>query len=265
MLQANIYHPIFYNVLDIDQDLKKTTQLVPAAMAWSKKDGQLTVVDRNGETYAWTAGGVEKAETSLGMLHAMAYDAYNRIVGCDRVERSIVRYHDGERTVFAEAEENQLEAVAFAIHSSGIMYTASRDGIYYVLPENLQAVQASRDDSLRPLNVCLAREEAALIFTDGGTGSVLTIDIAFDATLTRVRTLAYASEFADGPPTDIKVDERGNIYCAAPTGVHIFDPSGLRLGTILLDQRPVTICFGEANAKALFIGTEDGIYRLNVK
>jgi gluconolactonase len=41
------------------------------------------------------------------------------------------------------------------------------------------------------------------------------------------------SEKEDGVPDGMKVDRKGNLYCAGPGGLWIFSPNAQHLGTIV--------------------------------
>jgi gluconolactonase len=268
MLTVDRYHSSLRHLIETDQDLKKIGGGCVGAMTWSPKRGQLDYTDAwSSEKYVWTpAGGEIKENTSIGKLTAMTYDCCHRIVACDSGKKSLVRFQNGESTFFADSMNGEkLEPVALSIHSCGIIYVADESGIYYVLPENLHVIKASKDAPIKPVSLCIAAEEEGILFTDANSEAVLMMDFALDATLSRVRTFAFTSEFPMGAPTDIKVDRGGNVYCAAPSGVHIFDQAGLRIGTILVKSAPTRLCFGGQDAKTLFIGTEDGIYSVDIK
>src|SRR5262249_33469232 len=68
-----------------------------------------------------------------------------------------------------------------------------------------------------------------------------------------------------GVPDGIKVDQEGNVYCAAPGGVWIFDPSGRHLGTISTVGNGATQCAsGGEDWKALFVTTQHVLYRIRL-
>ena len=73
------------------------------------------------------------------------------------------------------------------------------------------------------------------------------------------------SEKEPGVPDGLKVDRKGNVYCACPGGVWIVSPEGKPLGTIVLPERPANLAFGEADGKSLFVTARTGLYRIRLK
>ena len=67
-----------------------------------------------------------------------------------------------------------------------------------------------------------------------------------------------------GMPDGMKVDAKGNLYCAGPAGIWIFSPQGKHLGTIKPGETPANCNWGEADHKTLFITAETGLYRIRL-
>ncbi|HEY4788296.1 MAG TPA: SMP-30/gluconolactonase/LRE family protein [Bacteroidales bacterium] len=67
-----------------------------------------------------------------------------------------------------------------------------------------------------------------------------------------------------GNPDGMKVDIKGNLYCAGPGGVLVFTKSGKYLGAIRLPEVPTNCTFGEADNKTLFITDRKHVYKLRV-
>jgi gluconolactonase len=56
------------------------------------------------------------------------------------------------------------------------------------------------------------------------------------------------------------IDETGNVYIAAGTGVQVFDPSGKMLGTIKFPEQPSNATFGGKDMKTLYVTARTSIY-----
>ena len=75
------------------------------------------------------------------------------------------------------------------------------------------------------------------------------------------------TKFADVVGGDgMAVDDRGNVYVAATSGVIVFDNNGTVLGTIAVAETPSNCAFGGADRKTLYITARTGLYsiKLNV-
>jgi gluconolactonase len=66
------------------------------------------------------------------------------------------------------------------------------------------------------------------------------------------------SSSADG----MAMDKQGNIYVATYYGVQIFNNKGIFVGMINLPTFPVSICFGDADMKTLYIVSYNKIYKI---
>ena len=60
------------------------------------------------------------------------------------------------------------------------------------------------------------------------------------------------------------VDDAGNVYIAAMTGVLVFDKTGTGLGTITVPEVPANCTFGGADRKTLFITARTGLYKIKL-
>jgi gluconolactonase len=73
-----------------------------------------------------------------------------------------------------------------------------------------------------------------------------------------------------GSSDGIRADKDGNIWSAAGwagqgyDGVHIFAPSGERIGVILLPEICANVCFGGAKRNRLFMCASQSLYAVYV-
>jgi sugar lactone lactonase YvrE len=77
-------------------------------------------------------------------------------------------------------------------------------------------------------------------------------------------TLSNGKLFADEGGESIAVDDRGNVYLAAGQ-ILVFDPSGKKIDTIMVPQRPISIVFGGKDKKTLFITARSCLYSVRTK
>jgi gluconolactonase len=66
------------------------------------------------------------------------------------------------------------------------------------------------------------------------------------------------STSADG----MAIDKEGNLYVATYYGVQIFDPQGKFISMINLPTFPVSLCFGDADMKTLYIVSYSWVYKI---
>jgi gluconolactonase len=86
-------------------------------------------------------------------------------------------------------------------------------------------------------------------------GSVTNGKVFYDAT----------SDTADGLPDGMKLDQKGNIYSAAPGGVYIISPEGKHVGTIKMPEKTANLNWGGADARTLYIAASTSLYRIRLK
>jgi gluconolactonase len=65
----------------------------------------------------------------------------------------------------------------------------------------------------------------------------------------------------DGPD-GLRVDELGNVYCAGPGGIHVFDSSGVPLGRIRLPEVVANLTWGGPDGRTLFVCASTSVYAL---
>ena len=67
-----------------------------------------------------------------------------------------------------------------------------------------------------------------------------------------------------GPPAGLRADEKGNLYVAA-NEVLVLDPSGKRIHSIPLPDKPSNLAFGDEDRQSLYITAKGGLYRARMK
>ena len=67
------------------------------------------------------------------------------------------------------------------------------------------------------------------------------------------------STSADG----MAIDKQGNLYVSTYYGVQIFNNKGEYVGMINLPSFPVSLCFGGADMKTLFIVSYSKVYKID--
>jgi gluconolactonase len=78
-------------------------------------------------------------------------------------------------------------------------------------------------------------------------------DVKPDGGVTNGRVFYDATaEKEDGLPDGMKMDTKGNLYCAGPGGLWVFSPGGKHLGTIKPPETPANCNWGD-DGKSLYI------------
>jgi sugar lactone lactonase YvrE len=267
MLRVEYFHRSFYDGIDNDQEPKKISAIEPVGMCWSRRLKQLDYSGgETGKNYFWNeAAGQQEKPAVTDKIGSLVRDFCDRLVGVDIASPSLIRWQEGSVVHFAEeAAGRKLRPRTVASHSCGILYFAEKSAVYYAMPENFSIVKAFFQEDLDPLCIAFARDESLFFLSDRTSGNLLMFDFEHDATLIRPRTFAFNQDFPSGAPTGIVTDPCGRVYCASPSGVHVFDSAGLHLAQIEMPGKPVTIAIGGRGGKTLFTGTSEGVFTIEL-
>ncbi len=99
-------------------------------------------------------------------------------------------------------------------------------------------------------------DETLLYVNDSPAHHIKVFDVAPDGSLSNGRV------FIDGTGGAVKVDRAGNVYSTGPGGVHIIDPSGRRLGRILIPDHPSNLAWGGDDWRFLYVTGGGSLYRV---
>jgi gluconolactonase len=122
------------------------------------------------------------------------------------------------------------------------------------------------DDLTRPNGLAFSPDEKTLYVANSDEKRKIWMryDVQADGTV-RNGSLYFdvTSANENGLPDGMKLDARGNLYCAGPGGVWIFTPQGEHLGTIKLPETPANCNWGN-DGTMLYITAETGLYRIQL-
>jgi gluconolactonase len=209
--------------------------------------------------------------TSFGS-NGTTIDPQGRVVWCAQGDRAIVRLEkDGKtRTVLADRYEGKRlnRPNDLVAKSDGwIYFTDPRSnrggpqeidfsGVYRVKDGTLQLV----DKEVEPNGLAFSPDEK--VFYVGGE-KIWRYDVQPDGTVANRQVIN--STGCDG----MKVDTKGNIYCATASvhGIRVLTPEGKHIGTILTPQDgagPTNLAFGDADSKTLYITIKRSVARIRL-
>ena len=199
-------------------------------------------------------------------------DPQGRVVWCAQGDRAVVRLEkDGKtRTVLADRYQGKRlnRPNDLVAKSDGWIYFTDPhstrgqpqdldfSGVYRVKDGNLQLL----DKEVEPNGLAFSLDEK--IFYVGGA-KIWRYDVQADGTIVNRKVIDDLG--CDG----MKVDTKGNIYCATASahGIRILTPEGKHLGTILTPQDgagPTNLAFGEADSKTLYITIKRSLARIRL-
>ena len=119
-------------------------------------------------------------------------------------------------------------------------------GAYYVKPGGTMAAAA---EDIRSNGIMLSPDEKTLYVTNGGV--VVALDIRPDGTVSPRRDFA---KLPSGNGDGMAVDDAGRLYVSAQaSGIHVFSPQGMHLGTIPTPRDVISAAFSGSDKKTLYI------------
>ena len=262
---------------------------------WIRGQSRLLFSDVGGNTvYQWTeAGGVspfidpvfEGDRTGLQSIGAngLTLDADGRLIVCEHGNRRVSRVEaDGTRTTLADTYTGRrLNSPNDAVYASdgwlyftdtGSALTGREDsplreldfnGIYRLSP-NGELELLSRDQS-RPNGIALSPDETTLYVANADDTQKMWMAYDLDANGVSNPRIFYDAndETGEGTADGMKVDTAGNLFATGPGGVWVFAPDGTHLGTIMPDEVPANVGWGD-DGRTLYMTARSGLYRIRL-
>ncbi len=121
------------------------------------------------------------------------------------------------------------------------------------------------DDFDQPNGLCFSPDETRLFVNDSPRGHIRVFDVLPDGSLRGGAVWAEVRGAGPGVPDGMKLDAAGNLYCAGPGGIHIFDPHAACLGVIRTPEQAANFCWGGADLRDLFICASTTLWRVRVR
>lgn len=252
-------------------------------MRWLEEDGHVSVF-RN----------------PAGHSNGNTFDWEGRQISCEHGNRRVVRYEpNGTVTVLADKWQGKpLNAPNdVVVHpDGGIWFTDPGYGILLNYEGNIGQLQLKEavyrldpktgkmdlvtDELFKPNGLCFSPDYKKLYIADTGSThypeapkNIKVWDVADAKSLrsgkqfTSMELSGRGAGMADG----IRADKDGNIWVGAGwvgegyDGVHIFAPSGERIGMILLPEICANLCFGGTRRNRLFMTASQSLYAVYVE
>ncbi len=218
---------------------------------------------------------------ALAGSNGLTLDAEGRLVICEHGNRRISRVEaDGSRTVVVDRYEgNRLNSPNDLVYGSdGSLYFTDPpyglegqeesplreldfNGIFRLRPDG--DLEALVRDQSRPNGIALSPDESTLYVANSDQDPKVWMAYDLDESGASNARVFYdvTDQTAPGAPDGMKVDTAGNIFATGPGGVWVFTPDGEHLGTIMPDERPANVGWGD-DGRTLYMTAQTGLYRI---
>ena len=255
---------------------------------WLPGERALIFSDIPGDTmHRWdAAGGTTVFRQPSHKANGNTLDGQGRILTCEHATSRVVRQEpDGRLTVlashYAGMELNSPNDIV--VKRDGAIYFTDPNfgrrptrhgvpraqeqpcqGVYRLEPDagTLSRLAADFD---QPNGLCFSPDERQLFVNDSPRGHIRVFDVQADGTLTNGKVWAELRGEGPGVPDGMKLDAAGNLYCAGPGGIHIFDTGATCLGVLRMVEQTANFCWGGDDLCDLFIGASTTLYRVRVQ
>ena len=244
--------------------------------------------DIPGDTmHRWdAAGGAVVFRQPSHKANGNTLDGQGRILTCEHATSRVVRQEpDGRLTVlashYAGVELNSPNDIV--VKRDGAIYFTdpnfgrrpTRHGVPRAQQLSFQAVfrldpetgslVAVADDFEQPNGLCFSLDETRLFVNDSPRGHIRVFEVRQMAALRGGEVWAELRGSGPGVPDGMKLDAAGNLYCAGPGGIHIFDTAATCLGVIRMPEQAANFCWGGDDLRDLFIGASTTLWRVRVQ
>lgn len=255
---------------------------------WLAAQRALIFSDIPGDTmYRWNpAGGAVVYRQPSRKANGNTLDRQGRILTCEHATSRVVRQEsDGRQTVlashYAGLELNSPNDIV--VKSDGAIYFTdpnfgrrpTRMGVPRAQQLNYQAVlrldpttgalAPVAHDFDQPNGLCFSLDETQLFVNDSPRGHIRVFNVLPDGELRGGQVWAEVHGEGPGVPDGMKFDAAGNLYCAGPGGIHVFDADAICLGVIHMPEQAANFCWGGDDLCDLFICASTTLYRIRVQ
>ena len=122
---------------------------------------------------------------------------------------------------------------------------------------------------VNPNGLCFSPDETVLYVNDSNAGRKHIL--AYGVEAGGMPDLGSERVFCDmkgdprrGGPDGMKVDREGNLYCTGPGGIWVLNPAGRHIGTILSDDVPINLNWGDDDWSTLYFTGLTTLHRVRL-
>lgn len=142
----------------------------------------------------------------------------------------------------------------------GIYYTLTGAGeVFWISPQGEQNLAIKNIKT--PNGLILSPDGKTLYVAAFVPKEIWAYDVIAPGVVQNGRLFAKMDSGPDKGADGMTIDRAGNVYCAGPADIWIWNPDGKLLAKIHTPTRPINCAFGDSDMRSLYITGFGGLYR----
>lgn len=144
-----------------------------------------------------------------------------------------------------------------------------RGGVYVTFTPQGKVIYVTPDGELKvavqsvptPNGLILSPDGKTLYVSSVASKKIWAFQIKQAGQLSEARQIAAMDDGPERGADGMAMDRAGNVYCAGPSGIWIWSPTGKLLDKIVCPTKPINCTFGDPDMRSLYITAAGGLYR----
>lgn len=210
-----------------------------------------------------------------GGANGLAFDREGRLHMCKGKARRLTRFErNGEETTLLEPVRMGKDGKAFPVgvndividRDGGIRVTVPGAGSVMYLPPGGETARPIVSGLQGPNGLMLSPDETKLYVSEYKLQRIHVYELdPAGGVAAEGRLFATVEEPSDYGCDGMTVDDRGNLYCAGPHAVRIWNPAGELIDTIPVPESPTNCAFAGKGSHVLYITGRESVFRIRMK
>lgn len=240
----------------------------------------------NGTTYSWSDDlGISVIRKFNNKANGQTFDPVGRLIVCEHLTSSVVRLvNNTQKEILAcsfDGKELNSPNDVIVSPDNSIIFTdppfgriEEQMGLIREVPQPYSGIyQITSTNEIRllskalkqPNGLCLSLDNALLYVNDTLSNTITEYSLSWGAKcglkIVSSRQFATLKGEGSGSADGMKIDELGNIWCAGPDGIHVFDHSGKQIFVLRVPEKVGNFTWGGLDGHELFITASTSLYR----
>lgn len=146
----------------------------------------------------------------------------------------------------------------------GVFTTMTARGeVLYVDPSGSASVAASDIDT--PNGITLSPDGKTLYVASFVPKEIISLEVSAPGQLQGRESFAKLDSGPERGADGMAIDRAGNVYCAGPDAIWIWNPIGKLIDKIVCPSKPINCAFGDSDMRSLYVTCMGGLYRQRMK